>query len=130
MYNLVEYSKNYRQTTGSSWNYYRDEPSDPLSSNSESFKYKTGIQGNTYNVGVGEAGYDANKIGENETEVAIPLKHLSNFWKSLNVPLINYAVELISTWSKSYVLADMILRAAQGDNPAIFAPTGLEFKRE
>ena len=130
MYNLVEYSKNYRQTTGSSWNYYRDEPSDPLSSNSESFKYKTGIQGNTYNVGVGEAGYDANKIGENETEVAIPLKHLSNFWKSLNVPLINYAVELISTWSKSYVLADMILRVAQGDNPAIFAPNGLEFKRE
>ena len=130
MYNLVEYSKNYRQTTGSSWNYYRDEPSDPLSSNSESFKYKTGIQGNTYNAGVGEAGYDANKIGENETEVAIPLKHLSNFWKSLNVPLINCEVELILTWSKSYVLADMIVRAAQGDNPAIFAPTGLEFKRE
>ena len=71
MYNLLEYSKNYRKTTGSLWNYYRDEPSNPLSSNSESFKYKTSITGNTYNVGVGEDGYDANKFGKNETEVVI-----------------------------------------------------------
>ena len=47
MYNLLEYSKNYRKTTGSLWNYYRDEPSDPLSTNSESFKYKTVIAGKT-----------------------------------------------------------------------------------
>ena len=40
MYNLLEYSKNYRKTTGSLWNYYRDEPSIPLSSNSESFNTK------------------------------------------------------------------------------------------
>ena len=38
MYNLLEYSKNYKKTTGSLWNYYRDEPSNPLSSNAESFK--------------------------------------------------------------------------------------------
>ena len=79
MYNLLEYCKNYRKTTGSLWNYYRDEPSNPLSSNSESFKYKTSITGNTYNIGAGEEGYDANKVGKNETEVVIPLKHLSNF---------------------------------------------------
>ena len=48
MYDLLEYSKNYRKTTGSLWNYYRDEPSNPLSSNSESFKYKTSITGNTF----------------------------------------------------------------------------------
>ena len=81
------------------WNYYRDEPSNSLSSDSESFKYKTRIQGNTYNVGAGEEGYDANKVGKNETEVVIPLKHLSNFWKSLNIPLINCEVEFILTWS-------------------------------
>ena len=62
MYNLLECSKNYRKTTGSLWNYYRDEPSNPLSSDSESFKYKTSIHGNTYNFGVGEAGYDEMKI--------------------------------------------------------------------
>ena len=79
MYNLLEYSKNYRKTTGSLWNYYRDEPSNPLSSNSESFKYKTSITGNTCNAGGGEAGYNEDKVGKNETEVAIPLKHSSNF---------------------------------------------------
>ena len=44
-YKLLEYSKNYKKTTGSLWNYYRDEPSNPLSSNSESFKYKASMQG-------------------------------------------------------------------------------------
>ena len=47
MYNLLEYSKNYKKTTGSVWNYYRDEPSDHLSSDSESFKYKNNITGNS-----------------------------------------------------------------------------------
>ena len=103
------------------WNNYGDEPSNLFSSDSKSYKYKTSIQGNTYNVGAGEEGYDANKVGKNETEVVIPLKHLSNFWRSLNIPLINSEVELILTWSKNCVLADMAERDAQGNNPAIFA---------
>ena len=98
MYSLTGYSNNYRKTTGSLWNYYKDEPSNLLSSDSESFKYKTSITGNTYNVGVGEACYDAIKVGKNETEVVIPLKHLRNFWRTLNIPLINCEVELILTW--------------------------------
>ena len=69
MYNLLEYSKNYKKTTGSLWNYYRDEPSD--SSYSESFKYKTSITGNIYTVVDGEEGYDANKVVKNETEIVI-----------------------------------------------------------
>ena len=91
-------------------------------------KYKRNIQENTYNVGADEADYDANKVGKNETKVVILLKHLSNFWRSLNIPLINCEVELILTWSKNCVLADMTVRAAQGDNPAIAAPLGLEFQ--
>ena len=121
MYNLIECSKNYRKTTGSLWNYYRDQPSNPLSSNSKSFKYKTGIIGNTYNIGNGEAGYHANKVGKNETEVVIPLKHLSNFWRTLNLLLINCEGELVLTWSKKCVLADM----TEASNP----PTGLEFQK-
>ena len=128
MYNLLEYSKNYKKTTGSLWNYYRDEPSDPLSSNSESFKYKASITENTYNIGADEEGYDANKVCKNETEVVILLKHLSNFWKSLNIPLINSQLELILTWSKNCVLAGMKVRAAQNNNPAVVAPAGLDFK--
>ena len=119
MYNLLEYSKNYRKTTGSLPNYYRDEPSNPLSSNSQSFKYKTSTTGNTYNIGTDEEGCDAYKVGKNEAEVVIPLKHLSNFWRSLNIPLINCEVELILTWSKNCVLADMTVNACV--NPALIA---------
>ena len=89
MYNLLEYSKTYKKTTGSLWNYYRDESSDPLSSNSESFKDKTSITGNAYNIDekitddggneVDNPEYDANKVGKKETEVVIPLKYLSKF---------------------------------------------------
>ena len=85
MHNLLEYSKNYRKTTGSLWNYYRDELSNPLYSNSESSRYKTNITGNTYNLVAGDANYDANKVGKNKTELVIPLKHLSNFWRALNI---------------------------------------------
>ena len=126
MYNLLEYSKNYRKSAGSLWNYYKDEPSNPISSNSESFKYKTSITGNTCNVGVGEEGYNATKVGKNETEVPIPLKHLSNFWRSLNIPLINCEVELILTWLKNCVLANMAANAVA--NPAIVASTELAFE--
>ena len=63
---------------------------------------------------------DANKVGKNETEVVIPLKHLSNLWRTLNIPLINCETELISTWSKNCVLADMTATNNQ--------PTGLEFQ--
>ena len=128
MYNLLEYSKYYKKTTGSLWNYYRDEPSNPLTTNSESFKYKTGITGNIYNVGDDDDNYDANKVGKNETEVVIPSKHLVNFWRSLNIPLVNCEVELILTWSKNFVLADMTRRNVQGDNPEIVPPRGLEFQ--
>ena len=130
MYNLLEYSKNYKKTTGSLWNYYRDEPTNPLSYDSESFKYKTSITGNTYNVDekitdddgneVHNPNYDANKVGKNETEIVIPLKHLSNFWRSLNILLTNCEVELILTWTKNCALADMTV----ANNP----PTGLEFQ--
>ena len=98
MYNLLEYNKNYKKTTGTSWNYYRDEPVNPLSTNSESFKYKTSLTGNTYNVCDGSDGYNAIKVGKNETEIVILLKHLSNFWRTLNIPLLpllNCEIELI-----------------------------------
>ena len=82
MYNLLEQSKYYKIARDSLWSYYRDGPTNPLSSNSESFKYKTSITGNIYINGDGEEGYDQIKVGKNETEVVIPVKYLSNFWRS------------------------------------------------
>ena len=79
MYNLPEYSKSYKKTTASLWNYYRDQPSNSLSTNFESFKYKPSITGNTYNIDNDDDNYDTNKVGKKETKIVIPLKHLSNF---------------------------------------------------
>ena len=66
MYNLLEYSKNYKKITGSLWNYYRDESSDPLSYNSESFKHKTSI--------IGKTPEDNESL--KDAKVVIPLKDL------------------------------------------------------
>ena len=149
MYNLIEYSKNYRKTTGSLRNYYRDELSDDTSSTnglkknvieSKSFKYKTSITGSSidYNVSekvtnaegneVSNPAYDANKIDLKEAEFSVPLKYFSNFWKTLNMPLINCEVSLILTWSKNCVLTTMKTGATQENNPAIAAPTNPTFK--
>ena len=74
MYNLLEYSKNYRKTIGSLYNYYRDELTNDNNNNfanrnvvnSNTFKHKNKIIGNTYNVDAAAAGYDANKNGTQE----------------------------------------------------------------
>ena len=97
MYNLLEHSKNYRKTIGSLYNYYRDELTNDNNNNfanrnvvnSNTFKYKNKIIGNTYNVDTGADGYDVNKNGTQTIELAIPLKYLGNFWRALNMPLIS-----------------------------------------
>ena len=131
MYNMFEYSKNYKKTTRSLWNYYRDQPSNPLSSTSESFKCKTGITENTYDVGAGGPGRVANK-DKHGSEIVILLKHLINIWRTLNIPLINLEIKLILTWSKNCALVDMTVRAAGNNNdpPAIVTPTGLDFQKK
>ena len=96
MYNLLEYSNNYRKTIGSLYNYYRDELTNDNNNNfanrnvvnPNTYKYKNKIIGNTYNVDAVAAGYDANKNDTQEVEIAIPLKYLGNFWIALNIPLI------------------------------------------
>ena len=108
MYNLLEYIKNYKKSTGSLYNYYRDELTDDENNNfanidvinSSSFKYKNKITGNTYNVAAGVEGYDVNKNGTKDIELAIPLKHLGNFWRALNIPLISCEVFLELKWIK------------------------------
>ena len=83
MYNLLEYSKNYRRIIGSFYNYYRDElggndNNSDNTVNSNTFRYKNKITGNTYNVAAGAEGYIANKNGTQKIELAIPLKYLGN----------------------------------------------------
>ena len=94
MYNLIEYSHNYAKTTGSLWQYFRDEPNDDIE-DSESFKSKIKITGKTHD--------DDN---ENDAEIMVPLKCLSNFWRTLEMPLMNCEVNLILTWSSTCVITD------------------------
>ena len=116
MYNLLEYSKNYRKTIGSLYNYYRDELSNDADDNnfdnikvvnSNTFKYQNKIIGNTYNVNAGADGYDLNKNGTQEVELAIPLKYLGNFWRALNTPLISCEVSLELKWDKNCVITSL-----------------------
>ena len=112
MYNLLEYSKNYRKTIGSLYNYSRDELSDDNNPNnfpdtnvvnSNTFKYKNKITGNTYNVAEGTDGHNTNRVGKQDVELAIPLKYLDNFWKALNISLISCEVFSELKWNKNCV---------------------------
>ena len=88
MYNLIEYSDSYSKTLGSLWQYYKDDPNDN-SVRSEAFKSKIKITRNT-------PAADNTK----DVEIMLPLKYLSNFWRTLEMSLINCEVNLILTWSK------------------------------
>ena len=102
-YNLLEYIENYSKTSGSLWNFYRDELTDETNYdndlnknviNSKSFKYKIGITGSTYNAAATAGDYNANKKDRKKVEIAVPLRHLSNFWKTLDITLMNCEVSL------------------------------------
>ena len=119
MYNLLEYSKSYRKTTGSLWNYYRDEPNSGVNNGitysimgSKSFDYKANFI---------ENGVTYNNLTKNDVKTVAPLKYLSNIWRSLNIPLINCKIELILTWFKNCVLISKATREANyGANLVIY----------
>ena len=104
VYNIIEYSANYSKTSGSLWNYYRDKPFlnangaiadfPAVNNNSASFKFKTKIAARTGND------------GRKNVEIRVPLKYLSNFWRTLEMPLINCEINLILTWSNGCFIID------------------------
>ena len=97
IFNLIEYSDNYSDTSGSLWGFKRDEIVNNAGvtndDNAPSFKYKASIIGNTEDNG-----------RKNGVKIAVPLKYLSNFWKSLEIPLINCKVELSLNWIERCLL--------------------------
>ena len=106
MYNLIEYSDNYAKTIGILWQYCKDIPArdnnDEIAAFdannlTDSFKFKAKI--------TGETGDDGTK----DVEIMVPLKYLSNFWRTLEMSLINCEVNLILTWSSTCVIASVIV---------------------
>ena len=97
MYILTEYSKTYSKTSGNLWQYYRDEPAlnnnvniigFPTDNNSASFKFKQKI---TVQTGNG---------GTKDVEIMVPLKYLSSFWRTMEMPLISLQLK----WSKKCII--------------------------
>ena len=102
MYNLIEYSDNYQDSSATLYQYKRDEPpeanafDDLTVGNSNSFKYKVSLSGNPV---------VADNIAKRSAKVVVPLKYLSNFFRSLEMPLINCKIKLNLTWKKECVLS-------------------------
>ena len=94
MYNLTESSDNHSKTSGSLWKHYKDEPNNNWT-DFESFKSKIKITGNTPADG-----------NTKDVEVMVPLKHLGNFWRSFEMPLINCKINLILTWSSTCTITN------------------------
>ena len=106
LYNLIEYSSSYSETTRSLWFYSKDETTNfkndiENTDDFKSFEYKAKLLGNT---AAQPAPNQAYRILKN-VAIALPLKYLNNFWRSLEMPLINCKVELKLKWTKHYVLA-------------------------
>ena len=103
MYNLIEYSDNYQDSSATLYQYKGDEPpeanavDDLTVNNSSSFKYKVSLLGNPV--------LDGN-ITKRSVKVVVPLKYLSNFFRSLEMPLINCKIKLNLTWKKECVLSN------------------------
>ena len=102
MYKLIEYSDNYQDSSATLYQYKRDEPpeedvvADLTADNSNSFKYKISLLGNPVAT---------NNIARINVKVVVPLKYLSNFFRSLEMPLINCKIKLNLTWKKECVLS-------------------------
>ena len=117
MYNLIEYSDNYQDSSATLYQYKRDEPQDDLANNlatntSRSFKYKVNSLGDP-NV--------AGNVARRDVKIVVPLKYLSNFFRSLEMPLINCKIKLNLTWKKECVLSnDNDVAAPNLDNNPVF----------
>ena len=99
MYILIEYSDSCSDTSGSLWQFKRDEINNNIinDDNAPSFKYKANVIGDTVADG-------ANRRKEG-VKIAVPIKYLSNFWRSLEMPLINCKVELSLKWYENCILS-------------------------
>ena len=103
MYNLIEFSDNYSDTSGSLWQFKRNEVpannADLTINDSQLFKYQAAL--------VGKKSTNA-KDGDSfveDTKIVVPLNYLSNFWGSLEMPLINCKVYLELNWIEDCILS-------------------------
>ena len=93
MYNLIEYSDNYSKLSAILRQYYRDDPNNTITQ-SQSFKHMVKLTGK--NPAAGKT---------KDVKRAVSLEYLNNFWRTLEMPLINGEINLILTWSEDFVIS-------------------------
>ena len=107
MYNLIEYSDAYSKTSGSLWKYYRDESA--LNANNEIIDFPaSNNNGASFIFNQKIAGQPGNG-GTKNVEIMVPLKYLSDFWRTLEIPLINCEISIQLIWSRNCILV-MVLQ--------------------
>ena len=122
MYNLIEYSDNYAKTAGSLWQYCKDIQARNANANDEITEFTAGSLTDSFNFKLKITGQTGNG-GTKDVEIIVPLKYLSNFWRTLEMPLINCEVNLILTWSSACVL----IATVNPNQAATFAITDTKF---
>ena len=119
MHNLIEYSDNYVKTTESLWQYCKDIPA--RNDNNEIIVSVRNNLTDSFNFKVKFTGQTGNN-GTKDVEIMFPLKYLSNFWRTLEMLLINCEVNLILIWSSTCILAAV----GDANQAAAFAITNTE----
>ena len=100
MYNLIEYSDKYSKTSGSLWQYCKDIPA--VNNNGDIVDFNEANATDSYNFKTKIACQTDNNRRIDNVEIMFPLKYLSNFWRTLEMPIINCEINLILTWSACY----------------------------
>ena len=101
MYNLIEYSDNYSKASGILFQYYRNVPA--VDNDGAAIDFTESNLTGSFNLKVKLTGQTGN-IGTKNVEILLPLKYLSNFWRSLEMPLINCQITLDLNWSENCVI--------------------------
>ena len=101
MYNLIEYSDNYSKTSGSLWKYCKDIPA--INNNNVIANFTNNNLTDSFNFKVKMTGQTVDN-GTKNVEIMVPLKYLSNFWRTLEMPLMNCEINLMLIWSANCVI--------------------------
>ena len=117
MHNLIEYSDNHSDTSGRLWQSKRDKenmhngnPANVTTDDSRSFKYKSSF-------------FKPLRAADNgDVKIAVPIKYLSNFWRSLEMPLINCKIHLELNWSKDCVISTITATTFKITNTKLYVP--------
>ena len=102
MYNLIEYSDNYSKTFGSFQKYCKDLPA--VDNNGNIVEFNNANATDSFNAKVKITGQTGDNGRIEGVEIMVPLKYLSNFWKNVEMLLINCEINLILTWSANFII--------------------------